>query len=85
VQSVVWSDQVRCQVEIAGLNAGIPGVHARGRADSRFSWYYADDKLLAVGAMNDPRALWSSKRLMKRRSDGSGFSEWRDPILKSLA
>ncbi len=53
-----WSDQYDCKFQIVGLNQGHNKTVIRpGANDSSQSvWYYRDDQLLAIDAMNDPRA-----------------------------
>lgn len=61
-----WSDQYDCKLQIAGLNAGYDRVVARsGESEAVSIWYYAGDRLLAVDAMNDPRAFMVGKRLIE--------------------
>ncbi|HBD91420.1 MAG: pyridine nucleotide-disulfide oxidoreductase [Rhodobacteraceae bacterium GWE1_64_9] len=60
-----WSDQYECKLQIAGLNSGYDRVVARRGAGSASFWYYAGDRLLAVDAMNDPRAYMVGKRLIE--------------------
>ncbi|RJK99218.1 NAD(P)/FAD-dependent oxidoreductase [Paracoccus siganidrum] len=61
-----WSDQYDCKLQIAGLNAGHDRVIARpGAAGALSVWYYAGPRLLAVDAMNDPRAYMIGKRLIE--------------------
>lgn len=61
-----WSDQYDVKLQIAGLNAGYDRVVLRpGDGDSVSHWYYAGDTLLAVDAMNDPRAYMVGKRLLE--------------------
>ena len=61
-----WSDQYDTKLQIAGLNAGYDRIVTRaGEGDSRSHWYYAGDTLLAVDAMNDPRAYMVGKRLLE--------------------
>lgn len=60
-----WSDQYDVKLQIAGLNAGFDNVVTRtGEGTSRSFWYYHGDQLLAVDAMNDPRAYMVAKRLI---------------------
>ncbi|MDD7972569.1 NAD(P)/FAD-dependent oxidoreductase [Roseinatronobacter alkalisoli] len=59
-----WSDQYDLKLQIAGLNLGYDRVVLRNTADARSHWYYAGDKLLAVDALNDPRAFMLAKRLI---------------------
>ncbi|ETW12116.1 FAD-dependent pyridine nucleotide-disulfide oxidoreductase [Roseivivax marinus] len=61
-----WSDQYDTKLQIAGLNAGHDRVVRRaGKAGSVSFWYFAGDRLLAVDAMNDPRAYMVAKRLIE--------------------
>lgn len=62
-----WSDQYDVKLQIAGLNSGYDNVVTRpGDKDGSVSyWYYQGDSLLAVDAMNDPRAYMIGKRLIE--------------------
>ncbi|MBT2130208.1 NAD(P)/FAD-dependent oxidoreductase [Aliiroseovarius lamellibrachiae] len=62
-----WSDQYDVKLQIAGLNSGYDNVVTRpGDKDGSVSyWYYQGDTLLAVDAMNDPRAYMIGKRLIE--------------------
>ncbi len=61
-----WSDQYDCKLQIAGLNTGYDRIVTRqGEADAVSFWYYRGDTLLAVDAMNDPRAYMVGKRLIE--------------------
>jgi len=61
-----WSDQYDVKLQIAGLNAGHDRVVIRdGGEGARSHWYFADGQLLAVDAMNDPRAFMVAKRLIE--------------------
>ncbi len=71
-----WSDQYDVKLQIAGLNTGFDCVVTRGDAAPSVShWYYAGDTLLAVDAMNDPRAYMIGKRLIE-----AGKSPARDIV-----
>ncbi|MBM7066009.1 NAD(P)/FAD-dependent oxidoreductase [Actibacterium sp. 188UL27-1] len=59
-----WSDQYDIKLQIAGLNTGYDRVVVR-EGDGRSHWYYAGPTLLAVDAMNDPRAYMVGKRLIE--------------------
>lgn len=59
-----WSDQYDMKLQIAGLNTGYDRVIVR-QTDARSHWYFADDTLLAVDALNDPRAYMVGKRLLE--------------------
>ncbi|MEX0970782.1 MAG: FAD-dependent oxidoreductase [Paracoccaceae bacterium] len=61
-----WSDQYDCKLQIAGLSAGYDQIVTRqGEGDAVSFWYYAQGRLLAVDAMNDPRAYMVGKRLIE--------------------
>ncbi len=60
-----WSDQYDCKLQIAGLNTGYTQVVTRKTGDALSHWYYNDDTLLAVDAMNDPRNYMIGKRLIE--------------------
>lgn len=60
-----WSDQYDVKLQIAGLNTGYDRVVTRENGTARSFWYYAGDILLAVDAMNDPRAYMVGKRLIQ--------------------
>lgn len=61
-----WSDQYDVKLQIAGLNRGYDRVVVRPgvREGTVSHWYYGAGKLLAVDAMNDPRAYMVGKRLV---------------------
>lgn len=60
-----WSDQYDVKLQIAGLNTGYDNVVTRQGEGSQVSfWYYRGDQLVAVDAMNDPRAYMVGKRLI---------------------
>lgn len=61
-----WSDQYNVKLQIAGLNTGYDRIVARrGDGATASFWYYKDDVLLAVDAMNDPRGYMIGKRLIE--------------------
>ena len=60
-----WSDQYEVKLQIAGLNTGFTDVVVRGSSGTRSHWYYKSGALLAVDAMNDPRAYMVAKRLIE--------------------
>ncbi|SIO51886.1 3-phenylpropionate/trans-cinnamate dioxygenase ferredoxin reductase subunit [Rhodovulum sp. ES.010] len=71
-----WSDQYDVKLQIAGLNAGYERVIVRegDKAGSISHWYYRGESLLAVDAMNDPRAYMTAKRLIEAgRSPGAAL------------
>ncbi len=61
-----WSDQYDTKLQIAGLNTGYDHIETRGPdGDAVSFWYFRGDQLLAVDAMNDPRAYMVGKRLLE--------------------
>ena len=61
-----WSDQYNTKLQIVGMSEGYDEIITRRTDDTRVSfWYYAKDHLLAVDAMNDPRAYMVAKRLIE--------------------
>ena len=60
-----WSDQYSVKLQIAGLNTGFTDVVVRDSGTARSHWYYKSGALLAVDAMNDPRAYMVAKRLIE--------------------
>ena len=62
-----WSDQYEVKLQIAGLNNGYSQIIPRAnKANLSISnWYYSDDTLLAVDAINDSRAYMVGKRLLE--------------------
>ncbi|MEM6637609.1 MAG: FAD-dependent oxidoreductase [Pseudomonadota bacterium] len=63
-----WSDQYDVKLQIAGLNLGYSEIAVRSGADekARSHWYYnSEGGLIAVDAMNDPRAYMIGKRLIE--------------------
>ena len=60
-----WSDQFDCKLQIAGLNIGYTDIVTRKTGDALSHWYYKDDELIAVDAMNDPRSYMIGKRLIE--------------------
>ena len=62
-----WSDQYDCKLQIAGLNTGYDNIVTRGpEGESVSFWYFKGDTLLAVDAVNDPRAYMVGKRLIEQ-------------------
>jgi 3-phenylpropionate/trans-cinnamate dioxygenase ferredoxin reductase subunit len=74
-----WSDQFDVKLQIAGLNSGFNDVVTRKSSTSVSFWYYKDHQLLAVDAMNDPRAYMIGKRLIE-----AGRSPSKD-LIKDIA
>lgn len=59
-----WSDQYDVKLQIAGLNSGYSSVIVRDTGTARSHWYFDGPRLLAVDAMNDPRAFMIARRLI---------------------
>ncbi|MEP1328223.1 FAD/NAD(P)-binding oxidoreductase [Pseudophaeobacter sp.] len=84
-----WSDQYDVKLQIAGLNTGFDNVVTRaGEGRSTSFWYYKGDQLVAVDAMNDPRAYMVGKRLidMGKTADKSVVADVKadlKPLLKA--
>ncbi len=57
-----WSDQYDVKLQIAGLNTGYTDVVTRDSNGPISFWYYKENELLAVDAMNDPRSYMMGKR-----------------------
>ncbi len=62
-----WSDQYDIKLQIAGLNTGYDEVLVRpgDKPGAVSHWYFGQGQLLAVDAMNDPRAYMIGKRLIE--------------------
>lgn len=81
-----WSDQYDVKLQIAGLNTGYDHIVTRkGNGQSISFWYYQGDTLLAVDAMNDPRAYMIGKRLIEAgKSPDPGLVSNPEADLKAL-
>jgi 3-phenylpropionate/trans-cinnamate dioxygenase ferredoxin reductase component len=82
-----WSDQYDVKLQIAGLNAGYDRTVVRpgDKPGSQSVWYFRGDALLAVDAMNDPRAYMIGKRLVEAgQSPSSAAVADPETPLKSL-
>ncbi len=65
-----WSDQYATKLQIAGLNHGYTRVAVRKTNDASLSiWYYEEEKLIAVDAINDAKAFMTAKKWL-----GAGYS-----------
>ena len=62
-----WSDQYDCKLQIVGLNQGHNQTVIRpGATDSSLSvWYYRDDQLLAIDAMNEPKSYAFGRKMIE--------------------
>ncbi|WP_304617985.1 NAD(P)/FAD-dependent oxidoreductase [Paracoccus sp. (in: a-proteobacteria)] len=81
-----WSDQFDAKLQIAGLNAGHDHVVTRaGSGDHAGSvWYYRAGRLIAVDALNDPRAYMIGKRLIEAGLSPAPEQVASAPDLKAL-
>ena len=59
-----WSDQFDTKLQIAGLNTGYDETVTR-QGDGTSIWYFRAGDLIAVDALNDPRAYMVGKRLIE--------------------
>jgi 3-phenylpropionate/trans-cinnamate dioxygenase ferredoxin reductase subunit len=61
-----WSDQYDCKLQIAGLNTGYTQTVVRpgSKPGGQSVWYYAEDKLLAVDAMNDTMSYAQGRKMI---------------------
>lgn len=59
-----WSDQFDTKLQIAGLNIGYDEVVTR-EAEGTSIWYFRSGQLIAVDALNAPRAYMIGKRLIE--------------------
>jgi len=83
-----WSDQYDCKLQIVGLNHGYsqtvlrPGVNP----GSQSIWYYRDQQLLAIDAMNEPRSYAFGRKIIEAGKHPTA-EEVADPAtdLKALA
>lgn len=80
-----WSDQFDLKLQIAGLNTGYDHIVTRdGEAGAKSFWYYRGTELLAVDAMNDPRAYMVGKRLIESGKSPAPEVLSETPDLKAL-
>ena len=64
-----WSDQYDVKLQIAGLNRGYTDCVLRPgkREGSASVWYYRDEALIAVDAMNDALSYGIAKKVLEGR------------------
>lgn len=62
-----WSDQYDCKLQIVGLNQGHNHTVVRQGANeaSLSIWYYHDDQLLAIDAMNEPKSYAFGRKIIE--------------------
>ena len=83
-----WSDQYDCKLQIAGLSSGYTNTVVRPGTthNSQSTWYYAEDRLIAVDAMNDTGAYAFGRKIIaaNRHPPPSEIAD-PDTDLKALA
>ena len=83
-----WSDQYDCKLQIVGLNKGHNQTVIRpGATDSSLSvWYYRDQELLAIDAMNEPKSYAFGRKIIEAGKNPTA-AQVADPAtdLKALA
>ncbi|RWR11508.1 NAD(P)/FAD-dependent oxidoreductase [Paenirhodobacter populi] len=79
-----WSDQFDAKLQIAGLNTGHDRVVTRHAEGGLSNWYFRGDRLLAVDALNDPRAFMVGKRLIEGARPVTPTQIETTPDLKAL-
>ncbi|SEQ59297.1 3-phenylpropionate/trans-cinnamate dioxygenase ferredoxin reductase subunit [Thalassovita taeanensis] len=59
-----WSDQYDVKLQISGLNSGYDHIVVRAgeKPNTQSVWYFTQGRLIAVEAMNDPKAYMTGKR-----------------------
>lgn len=62
-----WSDQYDMKLQIAGLNRGHDTVVERRSDRGESIWYFRAGQLVAVDALNDPRAYMTARKLLEAR------------------
>jgi 3-phenylpropionate/trans-cinnamate dioxygenase ferredoxin reductase subunit len=62
-----WSDQYDCKLQIVGLNHGYNQTVLRPGANpsSQSIWYYRDQQLLAIDAMNEPKSYAFGRKIIE--------------------
>ena len=66
-----WSDQFDIKLQIAGLNKGFTKVFHRQSDQKNSFWYYKDDQLISVEAINDPKSYMVGKKLLEMKKTPS--------------
>lgn len=60
-----WSDQFETKLQIAGLSQGHTRVIPRAGRAGCSHWYFKDNRLLAVEAINDAAAFMTARKLLE--------------------
>ena len=82
-----WSDQFDVKLQIAGWNVGYTNtiVRSGNRDGAQSVWYYRNDRLVAVDAMNDAPSFMMARRIIEAgksvpaeiaADSGSNLKEW---------
>jgi 3-phenylpropionate/trans-cinnamate dioxygenase ferredoxin reductase subunit len=83
-----WSEQYDCKLQIVGLNHGHNQTVLRPGANpnSQSIWYYRDQQLLAIDAMNEPKSYAFGRKIIEAGKHPTA-EEVADPAtdLKALA
>lgn len=81
-----WSDQFDAKLQIAGLGTGHDRIETRP-GDGRHGgsvWYFREDRLIAVDALNDARAYMIGKRLIEAGRSPDPAAIATTPDLRAL-
>ncbi|MBA98281.1 MAG: pyridine nucleotide-disulfide oxidoreductase [Roseobacter sp.] len=75
-----WSDQFNVKLQIAGLNQSYTDTVTRigAKPGSLSVWYFANERLVSVDAMNDPRTFMTAKKMFSSNQLAS-IEQIRDP------
>jgi 3-phenylpropionate/trans-cinnamate dioxygenase ferredoxin reductase subunit len=83
-----WSEQYDCKLQIVGLNHGHNQTVLRpgAKPGSQSIWYYRDQQLLAIDAMNEPKSYAFGRKIIEAGKHPTA-EEVADPAtdLKALA
>lgn len=81
-----WSDQFDAKLQMAGMNTGYDRIVTRPGSGNHGGsvWYFRQDRLIAVDALNDPRAYMIGKRLIEAGRSPSPNELSTAPDLKAL-
>ena len=60
-----WSDQYNVKLQIAGLSSKYDQVFERREKNALSFWYFKNNKLIAIDAINDGRSYMVAKRLIE--------------------
>jgi 3-phenylpropionate/trans-cinnamate dioxygenase ferredoxin reductase subunit len=84
-----WSDQYDVKLQIAGFNLGYVETVVRPgtREGSASVWYYRENRLIAVDAINDAKAYVTGKKLLEtgRNADKAAIADPATDLKQLLA